>query len=65
MLGEKMRCAYGGGAAAAAAIIAEANKASGAIVKVEPNAFRIIVDRCEKPLIIVRKNTFIKRAVSI
>jgi hypothetical protein len=60
MLVEKIRCKYGGGgAAAAAAIIAEANKASGAIVKVEPEAFRSIVDHCEKPLIIARKSTFI------
>jgi len=54
------RCEYGGGAAAAQAIIAEANKASGAIVRVEPDAFCSTVDRCEKPLIIARESRFIK-----
>lgn len=42
-----------GGAAAAAAAIANAIKASGAIIKVEPAEFRKILDRCEKPLVVI------------
>ena len=41
-----------GGAAAAAAAMANATKASGAIVKVEPNLFRSIVGKMDEPLIV-------------
>ena len=46
--------AYGGGAVAAyAAAIAQAIKASGAIVRVEPEAFIKLVSRVEKPLVVI------------
>ncbi len=44
--------AAGAGAAAAAAAIAQAIKASGAIVRVEPEEFLKIVSRMESPLIV-------------
>jgi hypothetical protein len=40
------------GGAAAGAAIANAVKASGAIIRVEPQEFRKIVDRAETPLIV-------------
>ena len=50
--------AYSAGAAAAAAI-AQATKASGAIVNMEPQDFMTIVNRCEKPLVVMaRGGTF-------
>ena len=42
----------GGAAAAAAAAIANATKASGAIVKMEPDAFQRIVGKVDEPLIV-------------
>ena len=42
----------GAGAAAAAAAMARATKASGAIVKVEPDVFQRIVGKMEEPLIV-------------
>ncbi len=42
-----------GAAAAAGAIIAQAIKASGAIVEVEPEGFRALLEREEKPLVVV------------
>jgi len=42
-----------GAAAAAGAVVAQAIKASGAIVKVEPQDFRSLVDRVDKPLVVV------------
>ncbi len=42
-----------GAAAAAGAVIAQAIKASGAIVEVDPQDFRSLVDRVEKPLVVV------------
>jgi len=44
--------AYAAGAAAAAAV-AQAVKASGAIVAMEPQDFLTIVSRCEKPLVVI------------
>lgn len=41
------------GAAAAAAAVAQAIKASGAIVKMEPNDFLQIVYRADDPLVVV------------
>jgi nitrous oxidase accessory protein NosD len=43
---------HGGGAAAAAAI-AQAVKASGAIVRMEPNDFVQIVHRAEEPVVVM------------
>jgi len=43
---------YGGGAAAGAAIIAAAIKASGTIVRVEPDEFLSILSRVEEPLVV-------------
>jgi len=54
--------AYGGaagagaGAAAAAAALAEAVKASGAIVKMEPNDFKKILAKAEKPLVVIARS---------
>jgi hypothetical protein len=52
---------YGGGAAAArAAAIAQAIKASGAIVRVNPDDFTSILSRAEKPLVVMARGGFIK-----
>ncbi|MDH3252666.1 MAG: hypothetical protein OEM41_07725 [Ignavibacteria bacterium] len=55
-----MTVAYGGaaGGAAAAAAIANAIKASGAIVKVEPQDFALIIGRMEAPLVVLAGKTF-------
>ena len=47
--------AYGGGAAAAAAAayIAQAKKASGAVVRLEPQEFMRILSRMKTPLVVV------------
>ena len=47
-----MAYAGGAGAAAAAAALAKATKASGAIVKMEPDAFQRIVGKADEPLIV-------------
>jgi hypothetical protein len=47
-----MSTAAGGGAAAAAAAIANAVKASGVIVRVEPRDFVRILERQETPLVV-------------
>ncbi len=49
----------GGGAAAAAAAIAQAIKASGAIVSVGPEDFMQIVDKADKPLVVASENHFV------
>jgi len=43
---------YGAGAAAAAAAITQAIKASGSIVRVEPQDFTSIIQRANKPLVV-------------
>jgi len=43
----------GANAGIAAAAIANAIKASGAIVKVEPDDFQAIIDRAENPLVVI------------
>ncbi len=48
---------YGGQAAAA---IAQAIKASGAIIRVEPRGFRAIVDKMESPLIVTAEGGVLK-----
>ncbi len=54
---------YAGGAAGAvAAAIAEAIKASGAIVRVEPRDFMAIIDRAEKPLVVICRPSFWSRS---
>ena len=48
--------AYGGSAAvAAAAAIAQAIKASGAIVRIEPDGFLKILSKSNKPLVVMVK----------
>jgi len=42
---------------AAAAAIANAVKASGAIIRVEPADFQTLVEKNEKPLVVVSKST--------
>ncbi len=57
--------AYVGGAAgagAAAAAIAQAVKASGAIVGMEPDDFMTIVNRSDKPLVVIAPGRIFDRA---
>lgn len=48
-----------GGAAAHAAIIANAIKASGAIVRVEPEDFTALLRKADKPLVVYAKGGLI------
>jgi hypothetical protein len=58
--------AYGAGAAAArAAAIAKAIKASGAIVRLEPDDFLTILSKSAKPLVVIAVGGFIKKRVSV
>ena len=50
--------AAGGAGAAAAAAIAQAIKASGAIVKVESQDFMTILDKVERPLVVCSQSKF-------
>ena len=50
----------GGGAAAAYAAIAQAIKASGAIVRVEPEAFQAILNKAKEPLVVMAKGGLFK-----
>ncbi len=52
--------AAGGAAAARAAAIAQAIKASGAIVRVEPDAFVSILSKTDRPLVVTAKGGVIK-----
>ena len=56
--------AYGAGAGAAvaarAAAIAKAIKASGAIVRVEPSDFSLILSKTSKPLVVLAEGGFLK-----
>lgn len=51
---------YGGGLAAGitAAVIADAIRASGAIVRVENDDFLRIIKRAEKPLVVMKQKSF-------
>jgi len=49
----------GGAAAGAAAAIAEATKASGAIVSVEPNEFMTILAKVDFPLVVCSESKFL------
>jgi ABC-type branched-subunit amino acid transport system substrate-binding protein len=49
------------GAAAAAAAVAQAIKASGVVVRVEPEEFLKIVRRTENPLVVVAPGGFFSR----
>lgn len=49
------------GGAAAAAAIAQAIKASGAIVRVEPSDFMTILSKSEKPLVVIAEGGFVKK----
>ena len=53
--------AAAGAAAAAGAIVAQAIKASGAIVEVEPEDFQNLVNREEKPLIVVSRGGTLRK----
>lgn len=56
-----MAYAAGGAAAAArAAAIANAIKASGAIVQVEPDDFLVILSKTSKPLVVFAEGGFLK-----
>lgn len=48
------------GATAAAAAIAQAIKASGAIVRVEPEDFMVILSKAEHPLVVAAQSKFLK-----
>lgn len=52
--------AGGAAAAAGAAAIAQAIKASGAIVSLEPGDFETLLSRVENPLVVVARGGFIK-----
>lgn len=47
-------------AAVAAAVIAQAIKASGAIVRVKPEDFMIILEKADNPLVVVSESKFIR-----
>ena len=53
--------AYAAGAIAAA--VANATKASGAIVDMEPESFLFVLSKCERPLVVVSKGGFLSRSV--
>lgn len=48
-------------AAAAAAAIAEAVKASGAVIKMKPEEFQKLLDRMQEPLVVVSKGGFFSK----
>ena len=50
--------AAGGGAAAAAAAIAQATKASGVLVRLEPEEFAKLLTRVKDPLIVIAEGGF-------
>ncbi len=50
-----------GAAAAAGAVVAQAIKASGAIVEVEPQDFRYLIDKEEEPLIVVSQGGVLRK----
>ncbi|MBI4303477.1 MAG: hypothetical protein HY665_03970 [Chloroflexi bacterium] len=50
----------GAAAAARAAAIAQAIKASGAIVRVQPDSFLTIVSKADSPLVVMAKGGFLK-----
>ncbi len=52
--------ASAGAAAARAAAIAKAIKASGAIVRVEPDAFLTILSKADKPIVVMAKGGIFK-----
>jgi hypothetical protein len=56
-----MAYAAGASGAAVAAAIAQAIKASGAIVSVEPNEFTTILSRAENPAVVVAISGFRKK----
>ena len=56
-----MGYAAGGGAAARAAAIAQAIKASGAIVSVEPDEFVKIIAKADRPLVVMAQGGVFKK----
>jgi hypothetical protein len=53
--------AYSSGAVAAAAI-AQATKASGAIIDMDPDSFLAIVSRCDRPLVVVASGGLLRKS---
>jgi hypothetical protein len=56
--------AYGGGGAAVAAAhaaIVQAVKASGVIVRLEPDAFMTVLNKIEKPLVVMAPEGWLKK----
>jgi hypothetical protein len=56
-----MSYAGGSGAAAAHAALVQAVKASGAIIKVEPDAFSTMLNKIEQPLVVMSIGGIIKK----
>ena len=57
--------AYGGGAVTAAyTAMVQAVKASGAIVRLEPQAFMTILNKIEKPLVVTAPGGFLSKGFS-
>nr|MBN2278494.1 hypothetical protein [candidate division Zixibacteria bacterium] len=52
---------YNGGAAAAAAAIAKATKASGVLVSVSPDDFMKIIQRADRPVVVMARGGFMLR----
>ena len=52
----------GAAIAAAAAAVAQATKASGAIVRLEPDGFREILRRAKDPLVVHAQGSFLSRS---
>lgn len=50
-------------AGAAAAAIAHAIKASGAVVNMEPEDFLVIVNRCDRPLVVIAHGGLLDRGI--
>jgi hypothetical protein len=50
-----------GGAAAAAAAIAQAIKASGALVRIDPEGFKTLVQRSREPLVVIAEGGFFSK----
>lgn len=52
-------------AGAAAAVIAQATKASGVIVRVEPSDFEAILTRQDNPLVVVARGGFLPEGAEV
>ena len=56
--------AAGGAAAAAAAAIAQATKASGAIVKMQPDQFQKLLNKSKDPIVVIAEGGFLKKKIN-